>query len=1095
MKVMRTSASDRMIRAQRCLALVAVVAVFVFVLALGRGTLDPGQQGHHGATILPVKAEVDGEERIDFSAQILPILSDNCFACHGVDAKTRAADLRLDVRESAVDETFAIEPGDAATSLLVERILTDDKKLVMPPPKTNKTLEPEEIELIKRWIDQGAEYAPHWAFVKPEQAPLPEVKLASWPINEVDRFVLAGLEGEGMKPAIEADRRALIRRVTLDLTGLPPTVEEVDAFLADQSPQAYEKVVDRLLASPRYGEHMTRYWLDAVRYGDTHGLHLDNYREMFPYRDWVIRAFNINMPYDRFTKDQIAGDLAKDATLDQLVASGYNRAHVTTNEGGSIAEEVYVRNVVDRVDTTGTIWLGLTLSCAKCHDHKYDPITQEEYFQFFAFFNSFDGNPMDGNNARHAPVVRVPSEQDKLKLAELDKRLAELNQQVAQYPGKAEPAFRAWLKQQEQQIATGELKPKEISAEALVLHSPLDETEGNLATNRANPDAAGVVKGTARWVEGHTNRGFSFAGGDRIEFSKDLANVEQDQAFSYGAWIKTPGNVTGAPIAKMEDNAEHRGWDIYIQQRKVAMHLIHKWPYNALKVTTNADVLKPNQWHHVFITYDGSKKATGVKIYIDGKAQPFSASHDTLNGTTKTGVPLTLGRRTPGSPFNGGSVDDVRVYNRLLSPDEVAVLASGDTLTPLLAVASDQRTAEQDKTLRDYYLRSVDEQYPKLTGERNTKQQERDKVYNAAPTTLVFKEMSKPKPAYLLERGAYDAKGKQVQRGVPDFLPQMDDGLSMDRMGFAKWLLDPEHPLTARVTVNRFWQQLFGVGLVKSSEDFGVQGTQPSHPELLDWLAVQFIKDGWDIKQTMKRLVMSATYRQTAAVSPDLYKQDPENRLLARGPRLRLDAEVLRDQVLAVSGLMNGEIGGASVKPPQPGGIWKAVGYESSNTANFRADTGDKVYRRSMYVFWKRTAPAPFLTGFDAPNREACTVRRERTNTAMQALIVLNEPQYVESARRLAERAMREAGASVEEKITWMMLRTVIRKPTDKELSILTAGYKEQLAVYQADPAAAKQLIATGTSQPDAALDPAQLAAWTMTASTLINLDEFINKP
>ncbi|MEO0476594.1 MAG: DUF1553 domain-containing protein, partial [Planctomycetota bacterium] len=711
-------------------------------------------------------------------------------------------------------------------------------------------------------------------------------------------------------------------------------------------------------------------------------------------------------------------------------------------------------------------------------------------------FNSFAGDPMDGNNARHAPVVRVPSEQDKQQLAELDRRLVELNEQIAQYAGKADPAFHAWLKQQERLVASGELKAKDVSAEALVLHSPLDDkADGSSVINVVTPDATGKIKGKPRWIEGHTNRAFSFAGGDRIEFSKGLGNTEQDQPFSYGAWIKTPGNVTGSPIAKMDEKAEYRGWDIYVHQRKVSMHLIHKWPYNTLKVTTKADVLKPNNWHHVFVTYDGSKKSTGVKIYIDGKVQPFDASHDTLNGTTISEAPLTFGARTPGSPFTGGSVDDVRIYSRLLSPDEVAMLAIGDAITPLLAIAADQRTPEQVKALRDYYLNSVDEQYPQLTKDRDQTKQQRDRLYNAAPSTLVYKEMSEPKPAYVLERGLYDQKGKQVQRGVPAFLPTMADGLPMDRMGFAKWLTHPDHPLTARVTVNRHWQQLFGTGLVKSSEDFGVQGNQPSHPELLDWLAVQFIQDGWDVKQLMKRLVMSATYRQTAAVSPKLYQDDPENRLLARGPRLRLDAEVLRDQVLAVSGLMNNQVGGASVKPPQPAGIWSAVGYESSNTANFKADTGDKVYRRSLYLFWKRTAPPPYMVAFDAPNRESCTVRRERTNTAMQALVVLNEPQYVESARRLAELAMREAGGSVEDKIAWMMQRTVIRTPTEREMKILLTGFEEQLAVYQADTEAAKQLIAIGTSQPDAALDPAQLAAWTMTASTLMNLDEFINKP
>ncbi|MBX2851935.1 MAG: PSD1 and planctomycete cytochrome C domain-containing protein [Phycisphaeraceae bacterium] len=849
----------------------ALSVALVIVLAWRASAPGLNPYGPECAVVIPAVADQDVEARVDFSSQVLPILSDNCFACHGVDEKARAADLRLDQRESAVDEALAIEPGDAAASLLIERILSEDRSEVMPPPKANKQLDPEEIEILKRWIDQGAEYAPHWAFVKPVQAALPEVRRAGWPVNEVDRFVLTKLEASGVSPADEADKRTLIRRVTLDLTGLPPAPEAVEAFVADTSPDAYEKVVDRLLASPRYGEHMTRYWLDAVRYGDTHGLHLDNYRSIWPYRDWIIAAFNENMPFDQFTIEQLAGDLLEDATRDQLVASGYNRCNVTTSEGGSIKEEVYTRNVIDRVETTGTVWLGLTTGCASCHDHKYDPITQKEFYELFAFFNSLDADPMDNNRADHAPALRLHDEATVEKLAELDLRLANAESALAAATKQAEAALEAWL--------------------------------------------------------------------------------------------ADPGEVQDEAIQK------------------------------------------------------------------------------------------------------------------------------------LLAVSADERKPDQVKGLREHYLKSVDAEYPKRLAERDAVKKKHQQVEQASPVTLIYRETKEPRKAYVLERGLYDQKRDEVQRDVPDFLPTMGDGLSRDRLGFAQWLVSRDHPLTARVTVNRFWQQLFGVGLVKTSEDFGVQGEQPSHPALLDWLAVQFVEDGWDVKQTMKRLVMSATYRQSAAADPQAYKEDPENRLLARGPRLRLDAEVLRDQVLAVSGLMNEQIGGASVKPPQPAGIWKAVGYESSNTANFKADTGDKVYRRSMYVFWKRTAPAPFLVGFDAPNRESCVVRRERTNTAMQALIALNEPQYVESARRLGERVMLEAEGGLDQQIAWLLSRTLMREPTDKELAILVAGYEEQIAFYRADLEAAKALIATGTSKPDDKLDPAALAAWTMTASTVINLDEFINKP
>ena len=1071
-----------------CSAAGLLVAAIVYLVANAEIDIAHGEppQGKQGGAA--------GEERISFATQILPILSDNCFACHGVDKETRAADLRLDRRESAVDEAAVIEPGHSAKSILIERITTKVKADQMPPAKFNKTLEPEEIELIKKWIDQGAEYQPHWAFVKPKQAPLPSVKQVDWPVNEIDRFVLARLEREGLSPSKAADKHALIRRVTLELTGLPPTHQEVDAFLKDSSPNAYEKVVDRLLASPRYGEHMTRYWLDAVRYGDTHGLHLDNYREMYPYRDWVISAFNQNMPFDRFTIEQIAGDLLDKPSLQQQVASGYNRCHVTTNEGGSIKEEVYVRNVIDRVETTGTVWLGMTTGCAVCHDHKYDPISQKEFYQLFAFFNSFDGNAMDGNNARHGPVVRVPSGELSQQVSDLDGQLKSLETSIAVAKKQAEPAFVAWMEKEHARLNQGSTTA-EVPSKGLIMHLPLDENKGNRIGDQIQPKRQGTLHGKAKWTAGHEGNAIKIAGNDKIEFTKDDANFEQDQSFSYGAWIKTPGNVTGAPIAKMQDSAAYRGWDLYLVKRRVAMHLIHVWPNNSLKVTTKADVLKPNTWHHVFVTYDGTKKSSGVTIYVDGQPRPFEVNNDSLNGTTRSQAPFTLGRRTPGSPFTNGEIDEVRIYDRALSRQEVEAIAGGDGLSKLLAIAPDKRTGPQVQTLRQHYLTNVDKTYPALLSKRDLIQQQRKKLHDSAPTTLIFKETKEPRKAYLLHRGEYDQKRDEVGRDVPEFLPPMQDDMPRSRLGFAQWLVHPDHPLTARVTVNRFWQQLFGTGLVKTSEDFGVQGEQPSHPELIDWLAVQMIKDGWDIKATMKRMVMSATYRQTAAVSADLYKTDPDNRLLARGPRLRLDAEVLRDQALAVSGLLNNEIGGASVKPPQPGGIWRAVGYESSNTANFRADSGDKVYRRSMYIFWKRTAPPPYMVALDAPNRESCVVRRERTNTPMQALVILNEPQYVESARRLGERVMQQAEGDAKRRIVWLFERTLMRPPTEAELSILTDGFDEQLTHYRGDIEAAKQLIASGTSKPDATLDPAELAAWTMTASTLINLDEFINKP
>jgi mono/diheme cytochrome c family protein len=774
------------------------------------------------------------EAKVDYNRDIRPILSDNCFACHGPDARQRKAKLRLDTRDGAFAELrgggHAIVPGKIDDSVLIERITADDPSQRMPPAKSRKHLTESQIDLLRRWVAQGASYAAHWSFLAPVRPDLPKVKNAAWPRDPVDGFILARLESVGLQPSPEANKTTLIRRMTLDLTGLPPTPAEVDAFLADTSPNAYEKVVDRLLRSPRYGEHMARFWLDAARYGDTHGLHLDNYREMWPYRDWVIQAFNANKPYDQFVVEQLAGDLLPGATLDQIVATGFNRCHVTTSEGGSIEEEVYVRNVVDRVETTGTVFMGLTIGCCRCHDHKFDPVSSKEFYQLFAFFNSLDGPALDGNAALPAPTVRVPTPEQTRQANRARQRIAALRQRID-----AE-VVEAWYSK---------------SQAALVL------------------------------------------------LRKQLASAEKEL---------------------------------------------------------------------------------------------------------------------------------VRIEKQM-------------------------------------------------------------------PATLVFKERPTPKPSYVLKRGEYDQRGEQVGRETPKFLPPLSAKPKHDRLALARWLVSPEHPLAARVEVNRLWQQLFGVGIVRTTEDFGSQGEPPSHPELLDYLAVQFCEEGWDIRKMMKRLVMSATYRQSSRVTKDRLANDPENRLLSRGPRFRLDAEMLRDQALFVSGLLVEKLGGPSVKPPQPAGLWEAVGYTGSNTKNFVPDHGhEKVHRRGLYTFWKRTAPPPEMNTFDAPSRESCIVRRERTNTPLQALLLMNDPQFVEAARTLAERALKEGGATPEERLTFLFRVTTARRPGANEVSELLAAYRDHVASFRRDQTKAKQLLSVGELKADATLNPSELAAWTMIANLLLNLDEVINK-
>ncbi len=834
---------------------------------------------------------------IDFNRQVLPLLSEHCFACHGPDQNKRKAKLRLDTKDGAFgklrDGGHAIVPGKLDQSEVIARISTEEPSQVMPPPGKGKKLSPDQVALLKRWVEQGAPWAVHWSYLPPRKPGVPAVN-DSWVRDPVDAFILARLRKEGLQLQPEASKTTLLRRITLDLTGLPPTPAEVDAFLADNSPNACEKVVDRLLQSPRFGEHWARMWLDAARYGDTHGLHLDNYREIWPYRDWVIKAFNRNLRFDQFIVEQLAGDLLPGATLDQTVATGFCRCHVTTSEGGSIEEEVYVRNVVDQVDTFGTVFLGMSVGCARCHDHKYDPITTKEYYQLFAFFNSIDGRALDGNAPRPPPVVRVGSAEQRAQLDRLQTRISEIKRKISD------------------QLA----QVKEVE-----------------------PGGTGEAAG-------------------------------QKPADSLAAWLKQVQAKNGAGLPKPVGDA--------------------------------------------------------------------------------------------------------------------------------LKVASAKRNKQQNQVLRDHFIEHVWSKsrptFAPLHKELAAAEKELADLDKQVPACLVFKELPQPRPAYILKRGEYDQRGDPVQRGTPAFLPPLPADLPRNRLGLARWLVSRDHPLTARVAVNRLWQGLFGVGLVKTTEDFGVQGEGPSHPELLDFLAIQFQDEGWDVKRMLRRLVLSATYRQSSRVTPQAQALDPANRLLSRGPRYRLDAEMLRDQALFVSGLMVEKLGGPSVKPPQPYGLWEAVAYPTSNTARFTADTGDKVHRRSLYTFWKRTAPPPQMSALDAPSRESCLVRRERTNTPLQALLLLNEPQFVEAARALAERAMQEGGPSVETRLRYLFKRAAGRAADKREVQELQSAYRDFLDRYNRDIQAARKLIAVGESKPDSKLNPSELAALTMIANLVFNLDEMLNK-
>jgi mono/diheme cytochrome c family protein len=1005
---------------------------------------------------------------IDFSRQIRPILAENCFACHGPDDRARKAKLRLDTKQGALGHAGLVVPGKADESELIARITSQEASERMPPAKSGKKLTAAQIDLLRKWVEAGAPWSEHWAFVPPQRAPLPNIKDAAWAREPLDRFILARLESEGLKPSPEADRVTLLRRVTFDLTGLPPTPAEVDAAVADKSPDWYEKVVDRLLESTRYGEHMARYWLDAARYGDTHGLHLDNYREIWPYRDWVIKAFNTDKPFNQFVVEQLAGDLLPSPTTDQLVATGYNRCHVTTNEGGSIDEEVYVRNVDDQVDTNGTVFMGLTTGCSKCHDHKYDPLTQKDYYSLFAIFNNIDGPAQDGNAANTPPSMRVPT--------------------------------------RDQADALARLKDKESAIRA--------KTAGVIATVKYDPaadrDAAeDLPRAEYVWIDDAVPAGKPEVGGG-VNVPWQFVSSPEHPAFAgrHSLRLQAKGLQQCVLIEARSPLRVGEGDTlfayVYLDPADPPKEIMLQWrttdwlhraywgantiPWGRDKSTerrTMGPLPAAGQWVRLEIS--------AAKVGLAPGAVVTGWAFTQQGGTAYWDKAGLITRAPQGEPV----YDNLTAWLRAQRATGGAGLPKA--IQTIVKLDRTKRTAAQQKQLVAYFIENAYSGTRAALSPLNTElaalDHERMAIEKTMPTTLVFKERPDERPAYILKRGEYDQRGPQVGRNTPLFLPPLPAGAPRNRLGFAQWLVEPQHPLTARVAVNRFWQQVFGTGLVKTTEDFGSQGEPPSHPQLLDWLALQFIDDGWDVKKFMKRLVMSHTYRQSSRVTPDRLAKDPANRLLSRGPRFRLDAEELRDQALFVGGLLVEKIGGRSVKPPQPAGLWEAVGYVTSNTRNFTPDHGlDKVHRRSLYTFWKRTAAPPQMTTFDAPSRESCIVRRERTNTPLQALEMMNEPQFVEASRALAERGMRECGPAPEERLAYLFRLATARRPDSTELAELTAAYRDHLALYTKDAAAARKLIGIGESKPDPKLDPGELAALTMVTNLILNLDEVINK-
>jgi hypothetical protein len=1029
------------------------------------------------------------DQTVEYNRDIRPILVQSCLACHGPDSAARQADLRLDQRDAAV-ESGAIFPGDPENSEIIRRVFSTDEYEVMPPPDHQHRLTAEEKELLRRWVAAGADYQPHWSFIAPQRPPLPAVDNAGWVRNPIDAFVLAGLEQHGLQPAPEADRRTLARRLSLDLTGLPPEPELVEAFVEDTSADAYERLVDRLLESERWGEHRARTWLDAARYADTHGIHFDNFREIWAYRDWVIDAFHRNLPFDRFTVEQLAGDLLPDPTLEQRIATGFHRCNITTNEGGVIQEEYAVLYARDRTETTSWVWMGLTMNCATCHDHKFDPITQREFYEMSAFFNNTVQPVMDGNIKDTPPVLVVPPREDRARWDALGPEIDVAKQHVEQRRVAARTDFDRVLAE----AATGDLAPP-VPADGLAFHAPLDDG----ASDRVSVTIAGQGKTLSLSAVlasdgGHVAASAYKAAPDVTIEVPEAGDFDKDQGFSFGAWVRlAKADAGGALLARMDDQNGYRGWDLWLENGRPGTHLIHRWDEDALKVVAN-EPLKAGQWSHVLITYDGSGKAAGVKIFVNGQPQAVRVLRDQLHQTIRTQVPLKVAQRHAQSRLNDVLIQDVRLYDRTLSAQEAAQVAAGTRIAYLAAKPSDQRSDAQTDELFAWWLEAQDQPYRQAVEHLAGLEKEQTAIRQRSTVAHVQQERDTPPTAYVLFRGEYDQRREQVQPDTPDVLPPMPPELPRNRLGFAQWLLRPEHPLTARVTVNRFWQEVFGTGIVETAEDFGITGELPSHPELLDWLAVEFRESGWDIQRFFKLMVTSATYRQSATATPDKLERDAANRLLSRGPRFRVDAEVVRDYALAVSGLLSPKIGGPSVKPYQPDGVWEAVAMIGSNTRDYRQDSGESLYRRSMYTFWKRSAPPASMDVFNAPSREVCTVRRERTNTPLQALVTLNDPQFVEAARHLAQLTLVHGGPTTDSRLDYLARRLLSRPLEDAEAAVVRASLAALSDHYAAHAEDAGQLLAVGESQPDPSLDAAELAAWTMLANQLMNLDEVLTK-
>jgi hypothetical protein len=985
-----------------------------------------------------------------------------------------------------------------------------------------------------RWIEQGAEWKPHWSFIPPRKVSPPAVKDAAWVREPIDRFILASLEARGLRPAPEATRETLLRRLTFDLNGLPPTLDEIDAFVADRSPDAYEKVVDHLLSSPAYGERMAADWLDVARYADSHGYQDDGMRQMWPWRDWVISAFNRNLPVDQFITWQLAGDLLPNPTEEQRLATGFNRNHMQTQEGGVVPEEYRTEYVVDRVNTFGRAFLGLSVECARCHDHKYDPVTQKEFYRLFSFFNSVNETGQIPYSGVPSPSVLLLNDTARQQLDRLDAQISPLESTVtavgrcdgvdpaaADWKTRECGAFSAWV--------AAPARTARLSPPGLFAYLPLDGFVSQPVPPKRDPKTHELGKPDVRvsfsnlvpWkkpatlegdkdripktVPGHVGSAQLLVGDSHIDLADRVGQFERNEPFSLSLWFRLEhAGVSGPLVTRGADLFNgNRGYEIIIHKDgTLTAGLHHVVPDNSIEIATTQP-LAPASWHHLALTYDGSSRAAGLRLFLNGRVAPTTVVVDHLqqsiifSGDEKNkswvGFPgLHLGHRHD-ETLDDVTVDEFRAYSAQLTALEVAGLAGDpDPLGSVLSIPADRRTDEQRGWLEEQFRLRVAATVPGALRTLSTLRGQENALLTGLPEVMAMRELPRPRPTFILTRGAYDAPTTQVTPGTPHVLGDLPASSPQNRLGLARWLIAPTHPLTSRVVVNRYWAMIFGRGIVATPADFGNQGKLPTHPELLDWLATRFVESGWNLKALQKQLVMSAAYRQSSLGDAKSLEVDPANDLLSRGPSYRLASEQIRDAALAASGLLVRTIGGPSVYPYQPPGLWEALA--TRNATKYEQGHGEALYRRSLYTVWKRSSPPPSAINFDAAERLFCTVNRQRTNTPLQSLVLMNDPQYVEASRVLAERMMREGGSSPADRIVLGFRLLTSRRPDAAELASLERLYTDQRAEFAHDRKAALALLTLGEHRRDPALDPIDTAACAIVATTVMNFDEAVFK-